>query len=297
MQDLSRIPVVADSTATTPPVGFWTLVLRRLLKEKTTVIPFVVLTVIVLASVFAPVIAPHDAYEAVMLNRLKPIGTTGFPLGTDELGRDMFSRLLYGGRLSLFMAAAPVLLAVLIGSAFGLIAGYYGGRVNSVVMRAMDVLFAFPSVLLAVAIAGALGAGVTNALVSLTVVFIPSIARVAESATTQIRSLPYIDAARISGANTSRIIRVHLLGNVLGPVFVYAMSLMSVSIILSSGLSFLGLGVKPPTAEWGVMLNTLRSAIYIQPNVAILPGALIFLTSICCNLVADGMRAAMDLKA
>jgi peptide/nickel transport system permease protein len=146
-------------------------------------------------------------------------------------------------------------------------------------------------------LSGALGAGLTNALVSITLVFIPPIARVAESVTTQVRSLDYIDAARASGAQAWTIIRVHVLGNVLGPIFVYATGLVSVSMILASGLSFLGLGVRPPEPEWGLMLNTLRTAIYNQPLVAALPGAMIFITSIAFNVLADGLRSAMDVKS
>ena len=164
-------------------------------------------------------------------------------------------------------------------------------------MRTIDVFYAFPSVLLAVALSGALGAGLTNALVSITLVFIPPIARVAESVTTQVRSLDYIDAARASGAGAFTIIRVHVLGNVLGPIFVYATGLVSVSMILASGLSCLGLGVRPPEPEWGLMLNTLRTAIYNQPLVAALPGAMIFITSIAFNVLADGLRTAMDVKS
>ncbi len=137
----------------------------------------------------------------------------------------------------------------------------------------------------------------TNALVSLTVVFIPQIARVAESVTTQVRKLDYVDAARASGAPPITIIRVHILGNVLGPIFVFSTSLISVSMILASGLSFLGLGVRPPDAEWGLMLNTLRTAIYNNPFVAALPGVMIFITSICFNLFSDGLRTAMDVKS
>jgi peptide/nickel transport system permease protein len=151
-------------------------------------------------------------------------------------------------------------------------------------------------VLLAVAISGALGAGIANAVLALTVVFIPPIARVAESVTTQVRSLDFVEAARASGAGAFTIIRVHILGNVLGPIFVYATSLVSVSMILAAGLSFLGLGTKPPDPEWGLMLNTLRTAIYIQPWVAALPGALIFVVSISFNLLSDGMRSAMDVQ-
>ncbi|WP_276947081.1 ABC transporter permease [Haematobacter massiliensis] len=163
-------------------------------------------------------------------------------------------------------------------------------------MRTVDVFFAFPSVLLAIAISGALGAGVVNSLVSLTVVFIPPIARVAESVTSGVRSADYIDAARATGGGALTIMRVHVIGNVLGPIFVYASSLTSVCMILAAGLSFLGVGVKPPEPEWGLMLNTLRTAIYINPMVAALPGAMIFITSLCLNLLSDGLRSAMNVK-
>jgi peptide/nickel transport system permease protein len=164
-------------------------------------------------------------------------------------------------------------------------------------MRTIDVFFAFPSVLLAIALSGALGPGIGSGILSLTIVFIPQIARIAESVTTAIRSVDYVEAARASGAGAWTIIRVHVLGNVLGPIFVFSTSLISVSMILASGLSFLGLGVKPPEPEWGLMLNTLRSAIYVQPWVAALPGAMIFITSISFNLLSDGLRTAMDIKA
>jgi peptide/nickel transport system permease protein len=200
-------------------------------------------------------------------------------------------------RLSLFMGVMPVVLAFVIGSTLGIFAGYVGGWVNMTVMRVIDVFYAFPSVLLAIALSGALGAGITNAVVSLTIVFVPPITRVAESVTTQIRTRDYVEAARVSGARAPTIISVHVLGNVLGPIFVYATSLISVSMILASGLSFLGLGSKPPEPEWGLMLNTLRTAIYVQPAVAALPGVMIFITSISFNLLSDGLRSAMEVRS
>jgi peptide/nickel transport system permease protein len=231
-----------------------------------------------------------------MIRRLLPIGSPGYLLGSDELGRDMLTRLMYGGRLSLLMGVLPVLFAFVIGTSLGVIAGYAGGWINMAIMRTFDVFYAFPSVLLAVAIAGALGPGMSNSLIALTLVFVPQVVRVAESVTTQVRRLDYVDAARLSGAGALSIIRAHVLGNVLGPVFVYATGLVSVSLILASGLSFLGLGVKPPEAEWGLMLNTLRSAIYVNPTLAALPGAMIFVTSMAFNLLADGVRSAMDIR-
>ncbi|MBB4409319.1 MULTISPECIES: ABC transporter permease [Agrobacterium] len=277
--------------------GFWSGVLRRLSRDPVAMVALALLVLLILIAIFAPYLAPYDPAKGSVIRRLKPIGTEGYILGTDELGRDMLSRLIYGARLSLIMGVVPVPIAFVIGSAIGIIAGYTGGLINTLIMRTVDVFYAFPSVLLAVALSGALGSGLTNALVSLTVVFIPQIARIAESVTTQVRKLDYVDAARASGAPAFTIIRVHILGNVLGPIFVFATSLISVSMILASGLSFLGLGVRPPDAEWGLMLNTLRTAIYTNPFVAALPGAMIFITSICFNLFSDGLRTAMDVKS
>jgi peptide/nickel transport system permease protein len=190
----------------------------------------------------------------------------------------------------------PVLIASFIGGLLGIVGGFVGGRVNTAIMRTMDVFYAFPSVLLAVAVAGAMGGGIGNGMIALTLVFIPPMCRVAETATTQVRALDYIEAARATGAGTIKIIRYHVLGNVLGPVFIYASSLVSVSILLASGLSFLGLGVRPPVPDWGLMLSTLRQSIYVVPFVCALPGVAIFVTSICFNLVSDGLRAAMDVR-
>jgi len=266
------------------------------LQDKVAVAAALVVLMLLVLAIFGPWLAPLDPYQSSMLTRLKPIGFAGHPLGTDELGRDMLTRLIVGTRLSLFMGITPVICAFFIGSFIGITAGYTGGWVNTGLMRTIDVFYAFPSVLLAIALSGALGAGITNSLISLTIVFIPPIARVAESVTTQIRGRDFVDAARASGAGAFTIVRVHVLGNVLGPVFVYATSLIAVAMILASGLSFLGLGVKPPEPEWGLMLNTLRTAIYTQPWIAALPGAMIFITSIAFNLLADGLRSAMEIK-
>jgi len=290
------LPAAPAVAAPAPSRSYWLVVWRQLRRDPMALAAGGILLLIIGAAVFAPWLAPADPYKASMLKRLLPIGSPGFLLGTDELGRDMLSRLMHGGRLSLLMGVVPVLAAFGIGTAIGLLAGYVGGKLNMVIMRVLDVFYAFPSVLLAVAISGALGPGMSNSLIALTLVFVPQVVRVAESVTTQVRQLDYIEAARMSGASAFSIIRVHVLGNVLGPVFVYATGLLSVSMILASGLSFLGLGVKPPEPEWGLMLNTLRSAIYVNPWIAALPGALIFVTSIAFNLLADSVRSAMDIR-
>jgi peptide/nickel transport system permease protein len=294
------MPVPAEAVALgeiTRSPGYWATVWRRFRRDPVAVGAALIILAIILIAILAPLIAPQDPYKGMTLRRLRPPGTEGFPLGTDELGRDMLSRLIWGARLSLFMGVTPVIFALFFGSAIGIVAGYAGGWLNTILMRTIDVFFAFPSVLLAIALSGALGAGILNGLLSLTVVFIPPIARVAESVTTSVRSRDYVEAARASGAGAFTIIRVQVLGNVMGPIFVYAMSLIAVSMILASGLSFLGLGVKPPEPEWGLMLNTLRTAIYTQPLLCALPGVMIFLTSISFNVLTDGLRSAMDIKA
>jgi peptide/nickel transport system permease protein len=279
--DPQKLPELAMQKS----AGYWQTVGRRFMQQKVAVAAALVVLVLLVLAVFGPWLAPMDPYQSSILKRLKPIGFPGHLLGTDELGRDMLSRLIVGTRLSLFIGITPVICAFVIGSVIGITAGYAGGWVNTSMMRTIDVFYAFPSVLLAIALSGALGAGITNSLISLTIVFIPPIARVAESVTTQIRGRDFVDAARASGAGAFTIVRVHVLGNVLGPVFVYATSLIAVAMILASGLSFLGL-----------MLNTLRTAIYTQPWIAALPGAMIFITSIAFNLLADGLRSAMEIK-
>ena len=276
--------------------GYWSAVLSRLRRDKVAMTCLVILGLLVGSAVFAPWLGLADPYQGSMIARLKPPGAPGYPLGTDEQGRDMLARLIYGGRLTLFIGLMPVVMAFFIGGALGVVAGYVGGITNTIIMRVVDVFFAFPSVLLAIAISGALGAGIVNSLVSLTIVFIPPVTRVAEAVTSGVRQLDYIDAARASGASALTVIRVHVIGNVLSPVFVYATSLTSVCMILAAGLSFLGIGVRPPEPEWGLMLNTLRSAIYVNPWLAALPGVMIFATSLCLNLLSDGLRSAMNVR-
>jgi peptide/nickel transport system permease protein len=297
---------VADTSLRTPggrPAAtvrvrsYWGSVWQRLRYDYVTLFCLALIILIVLSAVFAPWLSPMDPYKSSMAHRLKPIGYRNYLLGTDEQGRDILSRMLYGGRVSLTMGILPVALATIIGGLFGVVAGYFGGKINMVIMRTMDVFFAFPSVLLAVAISGSLGGGITNQLLTLTVVLIPPLCRVAETATSQVRTMDFVDAARSTGASTISILFTHVLINVMSPVLVYASTLVSVSIILASGLSFLGLGVSPPTADWGLMLSTLRESIYVQPLVSAIPGVAILITSVAFNLLSDGMRQAMDVRA
>jgi peptide/nickel transport system permease protein len=293
---VAPVDIDLEAAPATKVRGYWQSVVYRLSHDWITLFfGFVVLSIIVIA-IAAPLIAPFNPYAQSIIGRLKPFGWRGHPWGTDELGRDMMSRLIYGGRISLLMGIAPVLVATIVGGTLGVIGGFAGKVANTAIMRTMDVFYAFPSILLAVAISGAMGGGIGNGIISLSLVFIPAMCRIAETATAQVKNLDYIEAARASGAGTLTIVRHHVLGNVLGPVFIYASSLVSVSILLASGLSFLGLGVQPPEPDWGLMLSTLRQSLYVDPIGCALPGAAIFVTSICFNLVSDGVRAAMDVR-
>jgi peptide/nickel transport system permease protein len=276
--------------------SYWRRVWERLREDKVTLAVIGVLLMLLTMVLFAPWFTVHDPYVGSVLRRLKPIGTPGHWLGTDEVGRDLWSRMVYGGRLSLLAGVVPVFLALLIGGFLGVLAGYAGGFINSVIMRLTDVLYAFPSILLAIAITGILGSGLQNTILALTISFISPVIRISESITTQVRHLDFVEAARVSGARPLTIMRYHILNNVLGPILVYTTSLISICIILAAGLSFLGLGVTPPSAEWGLMLNNLRQALWVSPLVAALPGAMIFITSMCFNLMSDGLRQAMDVR-
>jgi peptide/nickel transport system permease protein len=276
--------------------SYWKRVWERLRRDKVTLAMGAVLIALLIMVVFAPWFTAHDPYQGSVLRRLKPIGFPGHWLGTDEVGRDLWSRMLYGGRLSLLAGVMPVFLALLVGGFLGIFAGYAGGLVNSAIMRLVDVLYAFPSILLAIAITGILGAGLENTILALTIAFVPPLVRISESVTTQARHLDFVEAARASGAGTLKILQYHILNNVLGPILVYATSLISIGIILAAGLSFLGLGVTPPSAEWGLMLNNLRQALWVDPVIAALPGVMIFITSMCFNLLSDGLRQAMDVR-
>jgi peptide/nickel transport system permease protein len=256
-----------------------------------------VLVLLVLGSILAPLLTAYDPNAGEVVDRLQPIGSEGHVLGTDDQGRDMLTRLLYGGQLSLVAGFAPVLIATAIGTAIGAFAAYVGGAVRSVLMRGLDMFYALPAILLAIAIGASLGPGLLNVIVSVTIVYIAPIARVAEAATRRTQVDEYIEAAHVSGASTPQILFSQLLPNIFNPIFVYASGLVGLSMIIASSLSFLGLGSRPPTPEWGYMLNALRPTIYSNPWVVALPGLMIFVTSIAFNTLSDAIRDAMDIKA
>src|SRR6266446_10826445 len=217
----------------TAPMSYWRTVAWRLGQDRATLVAGTLLLLVVLSAILAPWIAPYDPNAGSIRLRLAPVGSASHVLGTDEQGRDMLSRLLWGGRMTLIAGLTPVLVAFVLGTGLGVLAGYVGGLTNTLVMRTMDIFYAFPAVLLAIAISGALGPGLPNTLISLSIVFVPRVVRVAESATVQIKGLEYVAAAKASGASVWQILRHHLLANILGPVLVFASTQVSLSIILA----------------------------------------------------------------
>jgi peptide/nickel transport system permease protein len=256
-----------------------------------------VVGVVVAISAVAPLIAPYDPDAVDASIRLAPIGSAAHVLGTDDLGRDLLSRLLWGGRVSLVVGLVPVGVAVIIGVTLGAIAGYMRGTTDGVIMRCLDVLLAFPAYLLAIAIVSALGAGLSNAILAIAVVSSASFARLVRGSVLSLREREFVYAARLAGARDSRIIWRHVLPNVLSLVIVFATLEAGRTIIFAAGLSFLGLGAQPPTAEWGAMLAQGRGVLNIAPHVASLPGVAILLVSLGLNLFGDGLRDALDPRS
>lgn len=247
-----------------------------------------------LAAVLAPWLAPHDPYAADVLARLKPPGTPGHPLGTDHLGRDLLSRLLYGARTTLAVGVASVLLAAGGGVPLGLLAGFYGGWLDGTIMRLIDVLMAFPSVLLAIAIIAALGPGLTRAMVAVGIVGIPYYARIVRSLALSLKQREFVEAARAMGAPGAWILSRHILPHCVVPVVVAATLDVGWMITAAAGMSFLGLGAQPPAAEWGLMLSEGRQYIRVAPHVSVLPGFAIFLVVLAFNVLGDWVRDRLE---
>jgi peptide/nickel transport system permease protein len=254
----------------------------------------VFLLVVALVSLLAPVLAPRDPIETNLAQRLVPIGTPGYPLGADELGRDILSRLIWGGRISLLVGFGAVMVAMALGVMIGLLAGYFGGWLDSFFMRLIDILLAFPAILLAITIVASLGPGLRNAMLAVAIVGIPYYARIVRGSVLSLREQEFVQAARVIGASDGRIIFQHVFPNTLAPLIVAATLDVGWFIMAAAGLSFLGLGAQPPTAEWGVMLSTGRQFIRNAPHLSILPGSAIFLVVLALNFLGDGLRDALD---
>ncbi len=249
---------------------------------------------VVLVSILAPWISPYHPAENDFDMRYAGVGTPGHWLGTDGLGRDVLSRLMWGGRTSLLIGFLPVLIATLASVALGMIAGYFGGLIDDVIMRCLDVLFAFPMVLLALLLVGVLGAGVGSVVIALAVVIVPYISRVVRTAVLSELAMDYVLAARAAGASNFELLSRELLPNVVPPLLAYATVLVGIVIVVGAGLSYLGLGVQPPAADWGLMVAEGQQVLREAPHVTIVPGLMIVVLAVVFNLLGDGIRDLLD---
>lgn len=267
--------------------------LRGLLHDRTAVLGLVLVATLSLAAVFAPLLSPHDPDAVDVASKFLPPSST-YPLGTDHLGRDVLSRVLFGARLSIGSALVATAGIALIGLVVGLLAGYLGGVVDALLSRLIDIVSALPSILLALAITAVLGLGLRNVIIAIVVSTWPVYARVVRGAVLAEREKAYVEAASASGASTVRILRRHVAPNIIGPVVVITTLELGITLLQISALSFLGLGVKPPAAEWGAMLSEGRTYLNRAPNMMLFPGSAIFLMVLGFNLLGDGLRDMID---
>ncbi len=267
--------------------------LSRFAASSSAMIGLGLLTVLVLCAVFAPALAPYDPNSSDLPSALKPPSAAHL-LGTDELGRDILSRLLYGARLSLLVGVEAVALALAVGVVLGAVAGFYGGKIETAIMSVMDIMLSFPSILLAIAFMTVLGRGLDKAVIAIGIVTVPHYARIVRGCVLSVKENVYVMAARSIGNGDGRRIFVHILPNVLAPIIVRATIGVSVAILEAAALGFLGLGVEPPTSEWGTMLGSGRQTIFNAPHIVTFPGLAITLTVMAFNLLGDGLRDVLD---
>ena len=272
----------------------WRLVWTRLRRDPVALMAALLLLALAAIVIAAPLTAPRDPIRQESSVRLSPPLTPGYPLGADGLGRDILSRLIWGGRVSLVVGIVPVLLAAALGVAIGLLSGFYGGRLDNLLMRCLDVVFAFPAILLALAIVATLGPSISNAMLAITVVAVPPFARLIRSAVLTLKAQAFVDAARALGAGDGRIVLRHILPNSVSTVVVYGTLEVGKTVVFAAGLSFLGLGIQPPNAEWGAMLAEGRQVLAVAPHVTTIPGVMIFLVTLGLNAVGDVLRDALD---
>lgn len=285
-------PPAARGTERAAP-GSLALFWRQFRKRKSALAGAAIVLLMAFIAVFGPVIAPYDPakpdYSATFA-----LPSSAHWLGTDGYGRDILSRILYGARISLSIGLVGVIAGGVLGIPIGLTTGYYGGRYDDIVMRVMDVLLAFPGILLAIGIIALLGPGIPNVVIAIAVFGVPIFARIVRSATLAVKGREFIEAARAAGASDLRILLLHILPNAIGPIVVQATLRTAEAILIASSLSFLGLGAQPPTPEWGAMLAEARAYIDTAPHVALFPGLAIFLAVLGFNLLGDGLTDALD---
>ncbi len=268
-------------------------IFRKLLKHRSATIGASIILFFIVVAIFAPLIATHDPRQANIVERLQG-GSASHYLGTDKVGRDIFSRIVYGTRISLKVGLIAMTFSVGFGTLFGAIAGYYGGKLDNLIMRVMDMMLAMPSILLAMVIVTILGQSLTNAIIAVSIVYIPQYARILRASVLKVRELDYVVAAKVIGASNNRILRTTILPNCLAPLIVQATLGIGAAILDAAGLSFLGLGAEIGEPEWGAMLNENRDLIRRAPLAVTAPGVAIFLIVLGFNLLGDALRDALD---
>ena len=285
-----QAPAPAPVAESLKPMGL----LQRMSHNRLSLVGVFFVVVSVIMAVGAPVLAPMNPDAVNVAQRLAPIGTPGYPLGTDELGRDLLSRLLWGAQVTLVVATAATSLAMVTGTILGLISGYFLGWTDAIVMRSVDVLMAFPYFLLALSVVAVLGPGLLNGMLAVALVNVPFFARIVRGTTLSLANSDYVLAARGMGAGHLRILVMHILRNSVSTLIVATTINIGWMITAAAALSFLGLGVQPPTSDWGTMLASGRQYLAQAPHVAALPGLAIFFTVLGFNLMGDGLRDALD---
>lgn len=277
--------------------SLWLDIGIRVIKNKAAMVGFVILAVLILLALFADVIADYDTVVIQQdLANMNQGPSLEHILGTDEFGRDIFARIIHGGRISLAVGLVSVCFSLVVGGILGALAGYYGGRFDNIIMRCMDVFLAIPSILLAMAIVTALGSSLLNLMIAVGISNIPSYARIVRASVLTIKDQEFIEAARAIGGNDFRIIMRHILPNTLAPVIVQATLGVAGAILSTASLSFIGLGIQPPAPEWGAMLSNGRTYLRSAWHVATFPGIFIMVTILSLNLLGDGLRDALDPK-
>ncbi len=269
----------------------------RIQRNRLAMAGLIIVVLLLLIAAFAPWIAPHDPFVQNLGNRLKPPGTPGYLLGTDDFGRDILTRIIYGSRITLYIIALVAVTAPVLGLLIGTVAGYFGGWIDAVLMRLTDIFLAFPRLILALALVAVLGPGIENAVLAIALTAWPPYARVARAETLTIRNSDYIAAIRLQGATAPRIILGHVVPMCLPSVVIRVTLDMAGVILIAAGLGFLGLGVQPPQPEWGLMISSGRKFLFEQWWVATMPGLAIFIVSLGFNLLGDGLRDVLDPKS
>ena len=266
---------------------------RRLKRNKAAIVGGVIVFLFVLVALLAPILAPYPPNEGDLALRLKPPSAAHW-LGTDALGRDILSRVIYGAQVSLQIQVAAVLIALVLGTLLGMFGGYYGGLTDNVIMRFMDILLAFPGIFLAISIIAVLGPGLLNLMLAAGIYSVPQFARIVRGSILSLKEKEFIEAARAAGESDTSILFRYLLPNSMAPIIIQTTLRMATVLLTASGLSFLGLGVQPPRAEWGAMLSTARPYLITSPHVATFPGLAIMLVVMGFNLFGDGLRDSLD---